>query len=398
MSQPNQPLIVGAGPVGLGAALFLMRQGLAARVVEMRGEPAQESKALAVNPRTLDILEATGLTRRMLELGSPIRGVRFYRRGRVVGSLSLAGIHPKYPFMLALSQATTERLLAQGLSAAGGRVERKVRMVGCRTVADRVEAVLESSAGREVVACPWLLAADGTHSVARQQLGIDFEGSSFAKEWHLADAPLRTELPADHAHIFFLDGGGFFFLIRVVDEALTDRAGEPVWRVIGNRPEPLSQLVQAEQAGPPVWTSSFRIAHRIGATLAAGGVYFAGDAAHVHSPLGARGMNLGLEDAWVFAELVKTNRLPDYDRLRRPVDRQVVRRVELMSRIASAESGLSRFVRAFVFPTAIKIPFLRTRMMATVTGLDHELSLQHRDTAPLVELRGSASPAASTRS
>jgi 2-polyprenyl-6-methoxyphenol hydroxylase-like FAD-dependent oxidoreductase len=311
----------------------------------------------------------------MLELGSPIHGVRFHRRGRVVASLSLAGIHPRYPFMLALSQATTERLLARALEEAGGAVERGVKMVECRTLDGRVEAALEPSAGgpREVVRCPWLLAADGAHSVARQQFGIDFVGSSFAGEWYLADAPLRTALAADEAHIVFLDGGAFLFLIRVVDETLMDRPGEPVWRVMGNRPEPLSRLVQAEPVGPPVWASSFHISHRIGATLAAGGVYLAGDAAHIHSPVGARGMNLGLEDARVFADLVRAGRLPEYDRLRRPVDRRVVRRVEFLSRIASAESAFYRLVRRFVLPTAVRIPFLRSRMVATVAGLDHEL-------------------------
>jgi 2-polyprenyl-6-methoxyphenol hydroxylase-like FAD-dependent oxidoreductase len=151
-------------------------------------------------------------------------------------------------------------------------------MVECRSFVDRVEAVLESSPGgpREVVRCPWLLAADGAHSAAREQLGIDFVGSSFAAEWHLADAPVRTTLAADHAHVFFLDRGAFLFMIRVVDDGVKHRPGEPVWRVMGNRPEPLSQLVQAEQAGPPLWTSSFPISHRMNATLATGRVYFAG--------------------------------------------------------------------------------------------------------------------------
>jgi 2-polyprenyl-6-methoxyphenol hydroxylase-like FAD-dependent oxidoreductase len=375
VSQPNRPMIIGAGPVGLGAALFLARDGRAPRVVEMRDEPSQQSKALAVNPRTLGILEPTGLTRRMVELGLPIHGVRFYRNGRVFAAISFADIHPKYPFMLALSQAVTERLLAQAFEAAGGKVERGVKMVECRSLAEGVEAVLESPADgpREVVRCPWLLAADGAHSVARQQLRIDFTGSSFAAEWHLTDAPLRTALAPDHVHIFFLAGGTFLFVLRVVNEVRRDETGEPLWRVLANRPEPLSWLVQAEQAGLPTWTSSFYISHRIDATLAADCVYFAGDAAHIHSPVGARGMNLGLEDAWVFAELVRANRMSDYDRLRRPVDAQVVRRVKFLSRMVSPESSFYRFLRAFVFPIAIKTPFLRTRMVGAVTGLDHEL-------------------------
>jgi 2-polyprenyl-6-methoxyphenol hydroxylase-like FAD-dependent oxidoreductase len=142
---------------------------------------------------------------------------------------------------------------------------------------------------------------------------------------------------------------------------------------LGDRPEPLSQLIQAEPIGPPVWTSSFHVSHQIGATLAAGNVYLAGDAAHVHSPIGARGMNLGLEDAWVFAELVRTDRLRAYDQLRRRVDRRVVRRVELLSRQVSAEAGFTRFLRGFVFPRVVTLPFVRGLMVRTVSGLDHDL-------------------------
>jgi 2-polyprenyl-6-methoxyphenol hydroxylase-like FAD-dependent oxidoreductase len=289
--------------------------------------------------------------------------------------MSFAGIHPRYPYMLGLSQATTERLLAQALEVAGGKVERGVKLVACRNLDDGVEAALEPSTGgpREVAQYPWLLAADGAHSFVRQQLGIAFLGSSLANEWYLADAPLRTALAEDQAHVFFFGGGEFLFLVRMVDDVWQSRSGERLWRAFGNRPEPLSRLVQAEPAGPPVWISSFHISHRINATLSAGRIYFAGDAGHVHSPAGARGMNLGLEDAWVFAELVRANRRSEYDRLRRPVDRRVVRQVERLSRVVAAESRWDRFVRAFLFPAATRIPFIRSRMVATLTGLDHPL-------------------------
>ena len=375
MSDQGQPVIVGAGPVGLGAALFLAREGILPRVVEMREEPSRESKALAVNPRTLDILEPTGVAQQMLEMGMPVHGVHFHRGVKIFASISLEGIPARHNFMLALSQATTERLLATALETAGGHVERGVKMVECRNQADHVEVVLVPTHGgpREKVRCPWLLAADGAHSVARQQLGIDFRGTSFAKEWYLADVPLNTNLAADQAQVFFLAGGAFLFMIRVVDDIRVQPAGAPVWRVITNRPEPLSYLVDAQPVGPVLWTSSFHIAHRINATMAAGNVYFAGDAAHIHSPLGARGMNLGLEDAWVFANLVRANRLSEYDRLRRPVDQRVVRQVELLSRVAAADSQFFRLVRALAFPLALKLPFLRTPILRTVTGVDHPL-------------------------
>ncbi len=277
--------------------------------------------------------------------------------------------------MLALSQAASERLLAETLEEAGGGVERGMKLVDCRTSSMGVEAVLEPTTGgaREVVQCPWLLAADGAHSTAREKLGINFAGSSFQREWYLADVPLRTKLAADHGHVILLEDGAFLFMLRVVDPETSGQTGEPVWRVMGNRPDPLCQLVQAEPAGPPIWSSSFHISHRIAATLAVGGVFFAGDAAHLHSPVGARGMNLGLEDAWVFAQLARAGRLSDYDRLRRPVDRRVVSLVEFFSRIISAESPLDRFVRSFVLPVALRNREPRSKMVRIITGLDHDL-------------------------
>lgn len=381
MDAVDQPLIVGAGPVGLGAALFLAMQGRAPRLIEKRHSPSQRSKALAVNPRTLEILESSGVTQRILALGKPIRGAHFHQRGRRIATLSFAEIHPKYPFLVALSQTTMERLLSEALEAAGGVVERGVRMTECRNVRDGVEAVTVSTNGgeREVVRCPWLLSAEGAHSIARQQLGIAFPGTSFSREWHLADVPLRAAPDDDHAHVFFTGEAGFQFLIRVVDEDLMDQAEFPLWRVLSNQPEPLWHLSQGEQAGSPIWESSFRVSHRINATLTDGAIHFAGDAAHIHSPVGARGMNLGLEDAWVFAQLVKNNRLSEYDALRRPVDRQVVRRVAFISQLASGNSRFFRFVRRFVLPRAIRLPFFRARMIATLTGLDHALPI---DMAP----------------
>ncbi len=84
-------------------------------------------------------------------------------------------------------------------------------------------------------------------------------------------------------------------------------------------------------------------------------------------------MNLGIEDAWVFAELAGAGRLSEYDALRRPVDRAVVRQVELLTRIASGESAVERFAREWLLPIAVEIPPLRKRMLRTVSGLDHPL-------------------------
>ncbi|MBL9163809.1 MAG: FAD-dependent monooxygenase [Planctomycetaceae bacterium] len=374
MSIAERPLIVGAGPVGLAAALFLQREGHRPRIVETRTEPAPQSKALAVNPRVLDLLESTGVTARMLELGSPVRGMQFHRNGKIVVQIKLAGIHPKYPFMLGLSQATTERLLAQAFLAAGGEIERGVEMTRCQNNAGGVAVDLKHIANDspESAASPWLLAADGARSIARKQLGVDFNGATFPGEWYLVDAPLKTDLSPEYAHIVFCRDGSFLFIMPVFGDEQFESSDGLLWRVLGSRPNPLAQLEGAEPAGAPVWESSFHVAHRINAEMSVGNVYFAGDAAHIHSPMGARGMNLGVEDAWVFANLVRTGRLSEYDSLRRPVDQRVVHEVEFFSKLIASDAAPFRFARHYVLPIVARTP-LQARIKRTVTGLDHPL-------------------------
>lgn len=379
MNGLSEPLIVGAGPVGLGAALFLQRAGISTRIIDAAEKPSTRSRALAVNPRTLEILEPTGVTEKMLALGLRVRGARFWRQEKMIGELTFDRLEHKYPFMLALSQATTERLLTEALEAAGGRVERGTELVIFGNCPEGIEAKLkhESERTSESVKCPWLLAADGAHSTARHVLHINFKGSNFIKPWHLADLPLKTALDPCFAHGFLCDNG-FVFLIRVIDDAASLTMDPPLWRVFSNRPELLKKIPMAEICGSPVWESEFHISHRINEQLQDGHVYFAGDAAHVHSPLGARGMNLGLEDAWAFSELVKRGQMKRYATLRQRVDEHVVNRVKILSRMMRGESVPARMARSVAIHILIKLaPFYR-RMATVLTGLDHPLEPRPR--------------------
>jgi 2-polyprenyl-6-methoxyphenol hydroxylase-like FAD-dependent oxidoreductase len=383
MALSNIPIIVGAGPVGLGAALLLRQAGIAVRIVDMAGGPSLNSKALAVNPRTLELLEPTGVTAKMLSLGIRIRRARFQKVGKWGGELSLDALKHKYPFMLALSQVTTEHLLTEALEEAGGKVERGVALESCSNESDdTVEAELRhvSNGAIEEYECPWLLAADGAHSTARNALEIDFHGSSFSRPWRLADVPLNTSLEEDRAYVFFLDGG-FLFLIRVVDGGTQGSQGAKLWRVMSNRPELMNRIPQSSVAGAPVWSSEFHISHRANSTLQKGNVYFAGDAAHIHSPMGARGMNLGLEDAWVFSRLVQTGQIKRYGELREPVDKAVVHRIERLSRMVMGESWMLRTIRAVFMRWLIRVPAFQTRFTAAMTGLDHPLEAGERESA-----------------
>jgi 2-polyprenyl-6-methoxyphenol hydroxylase-like FAD-dependent oxidoreductase len=365
-------LISGAGPVGLAAALFLRSQKIPVRIFDVLTEPHRQSKALAVNPRTLQLLEGCGVTEKMLERGLRISTAQFWRDGEVFAELSISQLHHRYPFMLALSQATTERLLTKALIDLETPVERGMQVTHCQNTGEGVELEVQDQKGRkELLRGMKLLAADGAHSLIRHELNIQFDGSTDEQEWSLLDIPLQTKLREDCAHAFFPRQGGFVFMIRVVEDLRQEKSITPLWRIISNFADPLEHLREIEAEGTPLWESTFKVSHRLNRRLSVGNIFFMGDAAHIHSPVGARGMNLGIEDAWTFSELFREGRLREYDSLRRRVDRKVVRNVDRLSHLAVGDSALLRQIRRPVLEFLTHFSPLRQNLIRAMTGTDH---------------------------
>ncbi|MBS0297502.1 MAG: FAD-dependent monooxygenase [Proteobacteria bacterium] len=367
----DTPLIAGAGPTGLAAALFLAERGVTSRIVDPAAEPSKTSKALAVNPRSLELLESTGVTARMLAEGRPLIRARVTEAWKPLAEIDITDVHPRFP-MLGLSQARSEALLAEALAERGITPRRGVGLAGLSQTPAGVEVDLSTSDGViERTVAPLVLGADGAHSAARHALGLELEGSTLPEPWPLYDLELETGLDPHAAQISLYPDGLVFML--ALEGGL--------WRVMGNMPDVLDRLPPGSVAGRIVWESRFKISHRMVRSMAEGRVCLAGDAAHLHSPIGARGMNLGIEDAYAFAacaaDALKGNlaRLRDYGRLRHHVDHQVVRRVELITRLVRARSPALRMLRRFGLAVAVRAPTLAMQFKRTATGLDHDVAL-----------------------
>ncbi|GAA2452744.1 hypothetical protein GCM10010421_51970 [Streptomyces glaucus] len=359
-------LVVGAGPTGLALAAQLRAFGARFRIVDRAPGPVRESRALAVQPRTLEALAGFGVTDDLVARGSPALRLRLHLPRREVRlplfDTGLAGT--AYPFLLFLSQAETEHVLGAHLRARGVPVERGTALAGLRRRGPYADCLLRGADGREeTLRARYVAGCDGAHSAVRDLAGIGFEGRAYPQTFLLADLEVDGLEPgAVHT---YLSGAGVLFFFPL---------GAPAgWRILAMRPPgapdaevtlPLLQrIADRYTAGrarlrDPVWTTAFRIHDRGAARYRAGPCFLAGDAAHIHSPAGAQGMNTGIQDAlnlgWKLA-LVCRGAAPEelletYEAERAPVGRAVRRLTDLAFTFATGRGPAARFARTRLAP------------------------------------------------
>lgn len=352
-------LVVGAGPVGLSAAVELRRHGIDCRIIDELAQPRRYAKAVGVQPRTLEVWESLGLLRQALDAAIPLRGQLLYVNGALRQELPMA-LPPDVPYgFAALPQYETERLLTDHLARDGTQVERRVRLTSFTQDAVGVTAALDGPSGTETVRCRFLIGCDGAHSVVRKGLGLSFDGDAFPESYMLGDVEVDWSLPEgftvrsthqvdgrtdDLLMCVPLPGRKRYRMSMLVPPELSSapEGGDVGHGFESGRAPQLSdiQAVLDRLSPEPTtasalrWSSVFRISHRLVDRYGEGRVFVAGDAAHIHPPTGAQGMNTGIQDAhnlaWKLALVLDgaadQSLLASYDAERHPVGEEVVGR------------------------------------------------------------------------
>src|SRR5262245_7724151 len=371
-------LIVGAGPTGLTTAAALKRHDVRMTIVDRQAAGANTSRAAVVHSHTLEQLETIGgVTERLVARGIHASRFTIRDRDRILMPVRFDELPTKYPYTLMISQAETEAVLAERLAELGGEVRRPRALATLAQDAEGVTAVMEDG---ETIRARYLVGADGMHSVVRSQANIAFPGDSYEQSFSLVDVRLGGGVPHDEVILYFSPAGlvvvaplpgDLHRIVATVDHAPEDPDAAFVQGLLDARGPQRSRAMVREV----LWGSRFRVHHRIAESYRAGRVLLAGDAAHVHSPAGGQGMNIGIQDGVALAEaLVRVlggaseAMLDEYASRRRPVALQVVVLADRLTRIATVPERL-RPPRNLVLGALACVPNVRNELAWRLSGL-----------------------------
>ena len=359
MAMPSV-LIVGAGPVGMTATLELKRRGIHPRIIDKSAGRAQQSRALGVNPRTLEFLEPSGLTEQLLMIGNELSRNYIVEDGHTAFTLRLSKLKHHFPFMLIVPQSETERLLHDAIRAQGVEVEWNTELMELTVEGGQVTAVIATEDSCTYETPDYIIGADGAYSTTRQFAGLEFRGSGYPIVFALADIQYQQPRDPSAGTIEVLPGGA----------VASFPINEHVVRHVGTSADIVS-LIKNRRAGNSVlWESEFHVSFRHVDQMSVHSVFLAGDAAHVHSPVGARGMNLGIEDAAWLAWLISTGEAHKYSEERLPVAMRVIRFTKTQTDQLFQRGPIIGLSRRVLAPAMLALPFVEQMALRRLTGLD----------------------------
>ena len=412
VSVDTDVLVVGAGPTGLMLANQLARRGIRATIIDRHAGPARETRALGVQARTLEIYAKLGIVDRALALGKRGTGANLWANGRRMGRVPLGdagrSLTP-YPFILILGQDDNERIMGGRLRDFRMSVQWNTELVALTQDASHVAVTLEAQDGttRQLTA-RWVAGCDGAKSAVRELSDITFPGAPYEHVFFVADTEATGTMVPDEVNIYFWrEGFHLFFPMR----------GKDHWRVVGILPPELRnrERVTFDAVIPSIrleagsglafkgctWFSTYRIHHRSASRFRDRRAFLLGDAAHIHSPVGAQGMNTGLQDAynlgWKLALVVAGHAdaalLDSYERERMPVAERLLHTTDRAFRIVVSDGPFAGLLRTRILARIAALAMRREWVQRAAFRVVSQIAIHYRASPLSQSLAGMPSDA-----
>jgi 2-polyprenyl-6-methoxyphenol hydroxylase-like FAD-dependent oxidoreductase len=396
-------LVVGAGPTGLTAAIELKRAGFAVRIIDKSDHPALYSQALVIQARTLEQLQRYGIADQAAQRGRKLTQVNFLSDRKPILSLELNRINSLYPYVLLLPQTQTEQLLNTCMESFGVETERNTELVSLIQNGNQTHAVLRRADGSsEEIRPRWVIGCDGAHSTVRKAAGIIFEGASIGIAFFLGDLELEgPDLPGDAITLHF-HHGDVVFMGRISDRitrviVASSRIADPQ-NFDFPRELTLNDFQRViDAAGIKVrvrsaeWLTPFHVTDRQAQHYRIDNLFLAGDASHIHSPVGGQGMNTGIQDVanlvWKMAAVSRgadDSLLDSYEEERRAVGEALLRFTERGLKLVTASNTFVEALRDSFAPFLSKIDPVQEAAVAFIS----ETAIAYRSSSIVADRGG----------
>jgi 2-polyprenyl-6-methoxyphenol hydroxylase-like FAD-dependent oxidoreductase len=391
-------LIVGAGPTGLMMASQLARFGIPFRIIEKNEGPTTQSRALVIQPRSLEIFEQMGIAESAVKQGRIFQTINYVVNGKLAQRVPLGHFGKgltQFPYLLILEQSKTEPLLVNFLKQQGHNIDWQTELVSFNQSDSGISATLRHIDKEEGIETDWLIGADGASSLVRKILAIPFGGETYKESLFVLDCKINWPFKDDEAAIALSkDAFGLFFPMTdgrcrvsgIVSEGYAEKntiSFEEVSRDFARN------LKMDLTLSDPQWISLYHAHHRYVAEFRKGRCFLTGDAAHVHSPAGAQGMNTGLQDAynlaWKLSFVIRGRAdeklLDTYHAERLPIARKLVRTTDRLFGITVSQNPLIVFWRVHVMPRLVALIPKEKHLMRFAFRLISQIGIHYRDSS-----------------
>jgi 2-polyprenyl-6-methoxyphenol hydroxylase-like FAD-dependent oxidoreductase len=356
-------LIVGAGPTGLMMACQLANHHISFRIIDKNETSLKSSGALIVHARSLEIFEQMGIADEMIKSGIVATNVNIAFNGKKIASAAIKDIgtnQSQFPFLLMLEQSITEKLLLKFINDQGHYAERGVRFQRLMQYNDGITSFLVLPSGVEQsLTSKYVFASDGAGSTIRNLLNIPFNGKTFPESIFIMDCKASTDLPQNEIcfALTYSTITGFFPLPGQrwrIDGSLPREGGKAVSKNMEEIEKYFSDLTKPEFALQSCeWFSVTHAHQKYAGSIRIQNCFLAGDAAHINTPVGAQGMNTGLQDAfnlaWKMAFVIhhkaKPGLLDTYSSERLGISRGFARYADSVFRFVCSEKNIIKFLR-----------------------------------------------------
>ncbi|HEK19825.1 MULTISPECIES: FAD-dependent monooxygenase [unclassified Mucilaginibacter] len=395
--QHTSVLIVGAGPSGLMMAAQLLRYGIQPVIIDSKPGPTDQSKALAVQARSLEIYRQMGVVDKVLQEGKKAKGLAYFKDGDYLAELDLNQIGSQqtpFPYILLYPQSKNERVLLDYLTQAACPVYWQASLVTLHSLGAKSEAVLQAGGQTYQITCDYVIGADGAHSAVRKQMGMHFSGDTYKHKFFLADVKLRSVID-DSLISLYMDKRGFagffplpeadsFRIVASLPDELEDEENPTLEAVLPALNRITKREIHVEKIN---WFTTYKLHHRMATQFNEGNCFLVGDAAHIHSPVGGQGMNTGLQDAynlaWKLAAVINGKIVPNilntYGEERMPVAKELLNTTDRVFNVVTSRKWFGNLLKRYVVPRILKFGWEKESTRNFFFNRASQIGISYRD-------------------